>query len=318
MAALRENIRPPGTEVNRGGPRFPLLFLYGLLTVFRAHAEYPEIRALSVRDHLFVQLQEDISGYHRAAGKGSEPPPLAVYRYVTAESTDLFALAARANLPYETLASINRIDRSGPVEKGRTLLIPNLPGLFIPLRPENDLEQVMVSWRKTDEGSPVRLLLPGGREPVPFMFLPGERFHTVERAYFLGILFRFPLPVGRISSGYGSRLHPVTGEQHFHGGIDIAAPVGTEVFAARSGTVIRTGTDPVYGIHVLLSHEGDFLTLYGHLESVFVELHDTVSSGTILGTVGTTGMTTGPHLHFEIRKGGRTRDPIELLPGNTR
>ncbi len=145
-------------------------------------------------------------------------------------------------------------------------------------------------------------------------FFPGERFNPVERAFFLRILFRFPLGArGRLTSLYGTRASPFTGHPQFHDGIDIAAPEGTTVVAARDGTVAEVGQDPVLGTFIRLSHQGGYETVYGHLSEALVSLNQEVHSGMMIGKVGTTGRSTGPHLHFEIRRKGSLRDPLPLI-----
>ena len=106
----------------------------------------------------------------------------------------------------------------------------------------------------------------------------------------------------------------MTGAWGVHAGIDTVAPRGTPVVAARSGEVIDTGVDTSMGNYVRLQHRGGFTTFYGHLDTVLVTLNESVSSGMIIGTVGSTGITTGSHLHFEIRQDNDPRDPMKLLP----
>jgi murein DD-endopeptidase MepM/ murein hydrolase activator NlpD len=136
----------------------------------------------------------------------------------------------------------------------------------------------------------------------------------VERAFFLNILFRFPLPLGELTSGYGPRPNPLTGSPEYHHGVDIAAPEGIEVQAARDGQVEQAGFDPVLGNVVVLAHEGGYQTVYGHLRRILVSLNQRVRSGMIVGEVGSTGRVTGAHLHFEVRRKGSSRDPLPLLP----
>ena len=175
----------------------------------------------------------------------------------------------------------------------------------------------MKSWRPENSTAGSLKVKAGKREEV-FFFLPGEKFHSVERAFFLGVLFRFPIPRGIISSYFGSRKSPITGGHSFHNGIDIAAPHGTDVLASREGIVTRTATDPVYGKYIVIKHDNDYETLYGHLSESFVELHQRVNSGMIIAKVGSTGLSTGPHLHFEIFRDGQSRDPVLLLHGEHR
>jgi murein DD-endopeptidase MepM/ murein hydrolase activator NlpD len=130
---------------------------------------------------------------------------------------------------------------------------------------------------------------------------------------------RFILPVaGRPSSGYGLRADPMRGgEMINHPGFDLAATVGTPVAAAASGTVVHAGPAGTYGNLVTLRHDNGFETRYAHLSSVDVKVGDRVEAGTGLGKVGTTGYSTGPHLHFEVRHDGKAIDPAPLLPLNS-
>lgn len=146
-------------------------------------------------------------------------------------------------------------------------------------------------------------------------FYPGVRYHPMSRAFFLGILFRLPVEGGRLSSPYGPRSSPFTGEQMFHHGIDIAAKTGTPVLAARSGRVKAVGTNPVFGNFVILTHENGYETVYAHLLYATVVLNQRLDSGKMLGAVGVSGVSTGPHLHFEIRWQGKSKNPSLLLPG---
>jgi murein DD-endopeptidase MepM/ murein hydrolase activator NlpD len=128
----------------------------------------------------------------------------------------------------------------------------------------------------------------------------------------------FVLPVaGRPSSGYGLRADPIHGNMINHPGFDLAAKAGTEVAAAARGTVVHAGPAGTYGNLVTLRHDNGFETRYAHLSSVDVKLGDLVEAGTELGKVGTTGYSTGPHLHFEVRHDGNAIDPAPLLPLNS-
>ena len=128
---------------------------------------------------------------------------------------------------------------------------------------------------------------------------------------------RFVMPVaGRASSGYGLRTDPLHGGQVNHPGFDLAATSGTEVAAAAGGTVVHAGPAGTYGNLVTIRHDNGFETRYAHLSEVAVQVGDVVPPGAQLGKVGTTGYSTGPHLHFEIRHDGQAIDPAPLLPLN--
>jgi len=128
---------------------------------------------------------------------------------------------------------------------------------------------------------------------------------------------QFLLPVaGRPSSGYGLRTDPIHGGTVNHPGFDLAAATGTEVAAAARGTVVHAGPAGTYGNLVTVRHENGFETRYAHLSEVDVKVGDVVEAGAALGKVGTTGYSTGPHLHFEVRHDGQPIDPAPLLPLN--
>ena len=118
---------------------------------------------------------------------------------------------------------------------------------------------------------------------------------------------------GPVTSDYGERVHPITGEDSFHSGRDIAADEGDDVRAVYDGTVIETGVGELSGNYVKIDHGSGLVALYCHCSAVFVSEGDAVRKGDIIAAVGQTGAATGPHLHFEIRVNGELRDPAAVL-----
>ncbi len=122
------------------------------------------------------------------------------------------------------------------------------------------------------------------------------------------------LPVSApISSTYGLRRDPIDGQVRFHRGLDLAAPAGTAVLAPWEGKVVSTGFDSGYGNYVVVEHPEGFRTRYAHLETATVRKGDAVSAGEELGTVGSSGRSTGAHLHFEVIRNGEQVDPRMAL-----
>lgn len=116
--------------------------------------------------------------------------------------------------------------------------------------------------------------------------------------------------ISRVTSGYGQRTDPFTGEVGFHSGIDIAVPVGTEVRPFKAGRVTFVGWESGYGLLVAVTHPDGLVTRYGHLSQALVSLHKEVGVGEVIALSGKSGRATGPHLHFEARRHGRVVDPL--------
>ncbi len=124
--------------------------------------------------------------------------------------------------------------------------------------------------------------------------------------------WRWPVR-GRLTSGYGGRRHPITQNHHFHAGIDLAAPSGTPVRAVADGRVRVADWVGGYGRLIELDHGQGWTTRYGHLQRALVASEQVVEAGEMIALVGSTGRSTGPHLHFEIRRHGQPVDPLSRL-----
>ncbi len=126
--------------------------------------------------------------------------------------------------------------------------------------------------------------------------------------------FTWPLPGYTVaSSRYGWRVHPIYGTRKFHKGEDIPAPTGAAIVAAASGTVTTAGWVSGYGNYTVINHGGGVMTAYGHQSAIYVSVGQTVSAGQTIGAVGSTGNSTGPHLHFEVYVNGATQNPMSYF-----
>ncbi|MBE9101973.1 murein hydrolase activator EnvC family protein [Vacuolonema iberomarrocanum] len=124
----------------------------------------------------------------------------------------------------------------------------------------------------------------------------------------------FSLPSGgRLTSGFGYRVHPILGYRRFHAGIDFGAPHGSTIRAADSGTIIFAGWYGGYGRSVIIDHGGGLTTLYAHTSEIYVSENQSVEQGQAIAAIGSTGLSTGPHLHFEVRRNGDPVNPLEYL-----
>ncbi len=143
-----------------------------------------------------------------------------------------------------------------------------------------------------------------------------ETGHSSRKA-----LMRTPIDGARLSSGFGYRRHPILGYSKMHQGVDFQAPTGTPIFAAGSGQIDKMGWQGGYGISISIRHNKDYSTLYGHLSGFAPGIGPgkRVKQGDVIGYVGSTGLSTGPHLHYEVHLNGKQIDPLSLkLPSRQR
>ncbi|MDR2444799.1 MAG: M23 family metallopeptidase [Spirochaetaceae bacterium] len=299
---------------------FTALFLVPLIHGEENAGALPLIERLDGRDLTFRQYSEDVAlgrkavfSINRVAGAEEIARRLTLYAYIPSEEDDFLRIAARCNIPYDTIATLNRFSHIPSFPCG-TLILPSIPGIFIPEDAESDLEKLILSGRDTRTGAVITVNLPEGKRR--YRFIPGDSFTPNERTFFLYPgFFRFPLQKFTLTSAFGRRVSPISGRLSSHNGLDLAAPTGTEVYACRDGTVIETSENSVYGKYVVIAHDGGWTSLYGHLSSINTALRTKVKAGILIGRVGSTGLSTGPHLHFELRQDGKAQDPARLLGG---
>jgi len=118
---------------------------------------------------------------------------------------------------------------------------------------------------------------------------------------------------GQITAGFGQRQDPFSGEGAFHTGVDICAPLGTHVDASADGIVVQAGPESGYGNEILIDHGSGMTTKYGHLSKIFVVVGQEIKRGQVIGAVGMTGKTTGPHLHYEVIVNDTPVNPTQYL-----
>ncbi len=290
-----------------------IMALTGPASFAQEDYRYLEIERLHSGNLLFRQYQEDVLSAQMAIAAG-KPPVLHIYRYRVRTSDTLFGIAARCSIPYDAIASLNRIESAEKDLTGMILYLPSIPALYLPERSENKLEQLVLSSFDPETPGIVSFTLhtrKNGQRTVHC--IPDARFDGTVRAFFLTPTFRFPLPEGSVTSTFGMRKNPLTGNVVFHHGVDLAAPAGTAVLACADGTVAAVGYDDIYGHYIIIRHSGNRESLYGHLLQIKIELHDEVKSGTIIGNVGSTGQSTGPHLHFEVHENGVPKNPAGFI-----
>lgn len=145
-----------------------------------------------------------------------------------------------------------------------------------------------------------------------FLAFPSEAIR-----YSLPGSFVYPVMAPKLSSDFGSRAHPVLRYVRHHDGVDLAAPNGAQVRAVAEGTVVFADPYKGYGNLVVIKHNDSLTSHYGHLQRILVSPGQKIKPGAVIGLVGETGITTGPHLHFELRFDGHAQDPEKFIPGLT-
>ena len=146
------------------------------------------------------------------------------------------------------------------------------------------------------------------------IFLPGAKYTLDERIDKFGQMFSLPTVVTRISSVFGYRVHPITGVRRKHLGVDIPGGLNTPIYAARKGKVIFAGYSGGFGNLVIVRHDKGYTTYYGHLNKITTTVGANVGVGVMIGRMGSTGNSTGSHLHFEVRRNGVALNPADFIP----
>ena len=232
-----------------------------------------------------------------------------VQQHLVQKGDTLWGISRKYKVPLKSIVKANRIKLTKQLQIGEKLLIPGTSvqsALYI-VKAGDTLYSIAhrykVEWKdlqKFNGISSPRSLQIGTKIRIP----NGEEILTFVNP------LRVPLVV---TSRYGYRPHPVTRRYRFHEGVDFRAATGTRVYASRAGRVIFAGRKGGYGKMVGIEHEDDFTTWYGHLSQIRVKVGQWMSQGKVIGLSGNTGISTGPHLHFEIRYKGRSEKPTQYL-----
>jgi murein DD-endopeptidase MepM/ murein hydrolase activator NlpD len=264
-------------------------------------SEIVNLDELNYTDRNYNTLYEStIASKNRMLKKSrkEEYAPPTIYRYTLKRGEDIWTIIAKTSLTVDTIATLNRIDFTGMLREESVVYLPDTLGLFFDSAKSAIDELAAIYAVPAEDISTINDPFQTGND---LLFVPEARLSFTERTYLTGVVFYAPL-MGVETSKFGSRADPFINEEAFHGGIDIAAREGKKVYAARWGKIVYANESNGYGNLVILEHELGYHTFYGHLDEILVEFDGFVESGGIIGTVGQTGRTTGPHLHFEIRR----------------
>ncbi len=285
-----------------------------LLSGAVATVTLPPQGELIVRSSLTPQRDEFAVIGEVAGVDPSRFAALEVASYTVQADDTLGEIALRYNLELDTLISFNQIEDVRRLQVGDVYQIPNRDGLLYTVKRGDSVSSIA-----SEHGTTVNEILDVNDLPTRMitagqvLFVPGARLNSTELRIILGELFAWPTR-GRFTSGFGMRADPFTGLPRFHNGIDLANRVGTPIRAAASGRVVHVESQiGNYGRFVIVRHPDGFQTLYAHLNDFSVRTGQYVERGQTVGTMGNTGRSTGPHLHFSVIHNGTFVNPLRYL-----
>ena len=264
-------------------------------------------------------------------------------KYKVRKNESLWTIARKFNVSHSMLIRVNNLSNPDMIREGTVIDIPSRDGIAYRINKGDTLSGIAVKYKvdmKTiaehngiKEGRIIagrEIFIPGAVErkiPIPAerndkrkseiadssaSKETGSEKTDIKEKVDEKIILSWPLK-GPITSGFGYRAHPLSGEKRFHSGLDIGAEEGTEVKAAGDGKVIFEGWKDIYGKMIVVAHKNNYITVYAHNSKNLVKLDQTVKRGEPIALSGKSGAVTGAHLHFEIRKGIVPLNPIRIL-----
>ncbi|MCL2683990.1 MAG: peptidoglycan DD-metalloendopeptidase family protein [Synergistaceae bacterium] len=274
-----------------------------------------------------VTLQHVRSLKNAEVAKLKQASPVELTDYVVRNGDTLWKIANDFNLDVNSIFGSNKLSEGSVLKVGSTVKIPNQDGIFITVKKGHTLEKLAKEYSIYEEAIVSANKLSGALSEGSRLFLPGAKVaaavdsggsnkstaSNAKSSIAARKSFGWPV-VGKISSSYGWRRDPIRrNTRDFHTGLDIRAPRGRTVVAAAAGKVVHAGWMGGYGQTVVISHPGGLTTLYGHCSRLLVRVGANVNRGHSIAQVGSTGRSTGNHLHFEVRSGGKPANPIKYL-----
>lgn len=239
------------------------------------------------------------------------------YSYRIKPGDMIGVIAEKYGISQDTLISVNKIRATRTIQIGQNIKIPSLDGILYNVKKDGETPQTIATKYEVsadDVANVNHIALDASLNAGQSVFVPGAELDWVTRQEINGDLFRKPIHgYYRLTSYFGWRGSPFNGKRQFHGGMDMACPAGTPIYAGMEGTVVYKGWSNVYGNYVMIKHHSGYKTLYGHMSRFSkVGVGSYVTTSTVIGYVGSTGMSTGPHVHFTVFKNGRMVNPYNL------
>ena len=242
---------------------------------------------------------------------------LSYFSYRIKQGDMISVIAEKYGVTQDTIISVNNIRSSRLIQIGQYLKIPSMPGILYTVKTNGETVDTIAEKYEVD---PVKCAKVNNMDETASLtagltlFVPDAEMDWVTRQEINGDLFVKPIHTRfNYSSYYGWRQSPFDpSKRTYHGGTDMACAQGTNIYAALDGTVTTAGWSDVYGNYVIVSHHSGYQTLYGHMSKITCYKGQHVGTSTVIGKVGSTGKSTGPHLHFAVYKNGRGVNPSSL------
>jgi len=225
-------------------------------------------------------------------------------------------IAENFGISQDTIISVNDVHSTRNLQIGTYLKIPSKSGILYTVKKDGEtLDKIAEKYEVTVESCTAvnNIASDASFKAGEMIYVPGGKLSWAELQEINGDLFKKPIHARWYrSSSYGWRSSPFTGSRSYHSGIDMACPTGTWIYAALDGRVTSTGYSNVYGNYVIVSHHSGYRTLYAHMSAITAVKGQYVNASSKIGKVGSTGMSTGPHLHFTVYKNNKTVNPVNL------
>lgn len=259
-------------------------------------------------------LLTDSAGISISAKYLSQPVEYQIYKVKSGDT--ISGIAKKFGLTnISTLISVNDIGNVRQLGAGQKLKIPSIDGIVYTVKAGDSLNTIATANKiKLESILDVNELTSETLTVGQQLFLPGVGLDQKTLQSRMGELFMVPITSKfRWTSPYGWRADPFTGVRSFHTGTDMACPEGTPILAAMSGRISEVGNNRTYGNYIIINHGNGYQTVYAHMAKAISKKGQWVTQGSKIGLVGSTGYSTGPHLHFMVYKNGNRIDPMTVL-----
>jgi murein DD-endopeptidase MepM/ murein hydrolase activator NlpD len=249
--------------------------------------------------------------------------------YTIRSGDNIWSIARKFKTDHRLIIKANDITNPDMLRAGKRINVPNREGVMHKINRKDTLSSIARAYAIPVQKIREHNKIAGNTiKAGTLLFIPDakpltkkiEKIHQQKNTVSIAKeqeerprkKFQWPLE-GTITSSFGRRISPISGKRSFHTGLDIGCPMDTPVKAAADGKVIFSGWKEVFGNMVIIKHDEGFITVYGHHRENLVKEDDIVKAGDVIAKSGTSGASTGPHLHFEIRKHLTPLNPIRLL-----